>query len=98
MLGVAAPGMREGNWHYMCSASPPDPWNAGLVKVGMRETWECGSTVNTALWLDLLLPSLEAMQAMRSGRKGGSTPWGTCHDEPEVEIASQKRGWSRDNG
>lgn len=92
MLGVAAPGMRNGNWHYMCSASPPDPWNAGLVKVGLRETWECGSTVNTALWLDLLLPSLEAMQAMRSGRKGGST-WGTCHNEPELEIASQKRGW-----
>jgi len=92
MLGVAAPGLRYGNWHYMCTASPPDAWNAVLVKVGMRETWECGSTVNTALWLDLLLPSLEAMQAMRSGRKGGSTVWGTCHDEPEVEVASQMRG------
>ena len=71
----------------MCDSNPPDPWNARFVKVGMRETWECGSTVNTALWRDLLLPSIAAMQEMRSGATGVSIR-DACYKDPEEQIAS----------
>lgn len=63
MPGQPVPGMSDGDWHYMCNTKQRDSWKIrkGTISILIREVQDCASTVNSALWRDLVLPTLHFM-------------------------------------
>ena len=63
MPGQPVPGMSDGDWHYMCNAKQRDSWKVrkGTISILIREVHDCASTVHSALWRDLVLPTLHFM-------------------------------------